>query len=42
MDTRLAAPRLTRPRFRQTFRVEVLLFLTLLLLVFFGLLAGAR
>jgi hypothetical protein len=42
MDNRLAAPRLTRHTSRKNFRLDVLLFLMLLLLVFFGLSAGAR
>ena len=42
MDNRLAAPRFRRPVSRKNFRLDVLLFLTLLLLVFFGLSAGAR
>ena len=42
MDNQLAVPRLTRRKFRKNFRLDVLLFLTLLLLVFFGLSGGAR
>jgi hypothetical protein len=42
MDNRLAALRLRRPTSRKNFRLDVLLFLTLLLLVFFVLSAGAR
>ena len=42
MDNQLAVPRLTRPRSRKNLRLDVLLFLTLLVLVFFGLSAGAR
>lgn len=42
MDNRLAAPRFTRPKSRKSFHLDVLLFLMLLLLVFFGLAGGAR
>jgi len=42
MDNRLAAPRITLPRWRRSLRLDVVLFLILLLLVFCGLAAGAR
>jgi hypothetical protein len=41
MDNRLATPRFTRLDARKNLRLEVFLFFTLLLLVFFGLWGGA-
>jgi hypothetical protein len=44
MDTRIAGSRLRGPKSRKSYRLDVLLFLTLalLLLVVFGISAGAR